>query len=176
MEPGQSKRGVVAAPGEARLAELADGIRAGVPGTAEELYGVLYAGVRFLIQRRVGSANLERQVRSVLDAAVRTIREDPSAGSVIGLVRQLIARRFPAGSNQPAEAAGAGGVGVEAAARILERMSPRERDALRRCYVLGEARESFLAALKLTPEEFRAIQSRARSEFNARGSGRTDVA
>jgi hypothetical protein len=175
MERGQRKRGAVEAPGEDRLEKLADGIRAGLPGAAEELYGALYAGARFLIQRRVGSINLEQQVRSLLDAALGTIREDASAGSVIGLVRQLIARRFPAGSNPP-EDAGAGGPGVEAAARMLERMSPRERDALRRCYVLGEARESFLAALNLTPEEFRAIQLRARSEFNAHWSGRTDVA
>src|ERR1700683_3690663 len=122
MEPGQRKRGAVAAPGEGRLEELADGIRAGVPGTAEELYGALYAGVRFLIQRRVGSTNLEQNVRSVLDAAVGTIREAASPGSVIGRVRQLMARPSPAGSNQPAD--GAGGPGVEAAARMLERMSP----------------------------------------------------
>jgi hypothetical protein len=177
MEPGQTKRGATEAPpGEVRLTELADGIRAGIPGAAEELYGALYAGVRFLIQRRVGSTNVDRQVRSLLDAVVQSVQEDASAGSVITLVRQLIARRFPAGSSQPAEAPTAGGHGVEAAARVLEQMSPRERDALRRCYVLGEARESLLKALNLTPEEFRAIQLRARAEFNARGSRRSDVA
>ena len=51
---------------------------------------------------------------------------------------------------------------------ILDGMSPVEREALRRCYVLGEAPESFLESLRLSLHEFRAIRARARAEFSAR--------
>lgn len=163
-------------PDEVRLAELVDAIRAGNPNAAEELQGVLAPGVRFLIRRRLTGGGADPHVRSVLEAAFRAIREDPSmaSGSVVRLVRQLIVRRFPVRlkeSNQDPR-----GSGTKAVERILKRMSSVERDALRRCYVLGEDPESFLQELKLTPDQFQALQCRARAEFSAKGPPTANVA
>ena len=97
-----------------------------------------------------------------------------ASGNVARLVRQLIVRRFPVRlkeSNQDPR-----GSGTKAAERILKRMSSVERDALRRCYVLGEAPESFLRELKLTPDQFQALQCRARAEFSAKGPPTANVA
>jgi len=162
--------------GEARLAELVNAVRAGNPKAVEELQGVLAPGVRFLIRRRLTSGGADPHVRSVLDAAVLAIREDPSmaSGNVARLVRQLIVRRFPARLKE--STGDPRGSGSKAAERILKRMSPVERDALRRCYVLGEAPESFLRELKLTRDQFRALQCRARAEFSSKGPPTANVA
>jgi len=162
--------------GEARLAELVNAVRAGNPKAVEELQGVLAPGVRFLIRRRLIGGGADPHVRSVLDAAVLAIREDPSmaSGNVARLVRQLIVRRFPARLKE--STGDPRGSGSKAAERILKRMSPVERDALRRCYVLGEAPESFLRELKLTRDQFRALQCRARAEFSSKGPPTANVA
>jgi hypothetical protein len=163
-------------PADARLAELVNAVRTGNSNALEELHDLLAPGVRFLIRRRLTGGGAEPHVRSVLDAAVRAIREDPAmaSGNVARLVRQLIVRRFPVRlkeSNQDPR-----GSGTKAAERILKRMSSVERDALRRCYVLGEAPESFLRELKLTPDQFQALQCRARAEFSAKGPPTANVA
>ncbi len=65
--------------GEARLAELVNAVRTGNPKAVEELQGVLAPGVRFLLRRRLTSGGADPHVRSVPDAAVLAIREDPSS-------------------------------------------------------------------------------------------------
>jgi len=162
--------------GGARLAELVNAVRTGNTGSIEELHRILAPGVRFLIQQRVNDGKVETHVRSVLVAAVCRIREDPTvaSGGVVRLVRQLIVRRFPARLRQSRE--GPPGAEVKLAGRILRGMSPAERDALRRCYVLGEAPESFLEDLKLTRDQFQALQCRARAEFSARRPPTANVA
>src|SRR5579863_5904719 len=111
-------------PGEARLAELVDAIRAGNSNAVEELHDLLAPGVRFLIRRRLTGGGADPQVRSVLDEAVRAIREDPSMASirVSRLVRQLIVRRFPVRLKE--STGDPRGNGTKAAERILKGMSP----------------------------------------------------
>jgi hypothetical protein len=112
----------------------------------------------------------------VLDAALLEVQADGSmtAEQVPALIRRLICQRYPAksseyaGSSNPAR--------VKDAERILNKMSPVERDALRRCYVMGEAPELILSGLKLTVEEFRKIRSRARAEFSASKPKQANVA
>jgi hypothetical protein len=177
MDPNPKNRAPAAADVN-HLPELLERVHAGHEGAAEQLHGILYPGVRFLIQRRLGRYNVDREADSVLQAAIRGIQADASmpASQVNSLVRRLIQQRFD-GKSRPAEAANAGEIGrsVGIAEQILERMSPVERNALKRCYVLGEAPESFLQDLNLTLEEFRTIRSRARAEFSSKKS-KTNVA
>jgi hypothetical protein len=119
---------------------------------------------------------VDAEARSVLDAALLEVRADAAVmpDQIPGLIRRLICQRYPgkpseySGSSNPAR--------VKDAKRILNRMSPVERDALRRCYVLGEAPELILSGLKLTVEEFRRIRSRARAEFSTSKPRQANVA
>jgi DNA-directed RNA polymerase specialized sigma24 family protein len=96
-----------------------------------------------------------------------------TAEQLPGLIRHLISQRFPAKSR---EYMGSSGLAIQAAERILNKMSLVERDALRRCYVLGEAPDSIVDGLNLTIEELRKIRSRARAEFSAAKPTQANVA
>jgi hypothetical protein len=148
------------------MAELVKSIRDGLAGGSADLRRIFYPGACFLIRRRLGRQDVDSQVQSVLDAVIRKLHEDDSIDgrNLTGLVRQILVQSFPVTTNgnvadRPA---------VMAAARILEALSPVERDALRRCYVLGEPPESFLKTLSLTPDQFRAVRLRARAEFSTK--------
>lgn len=160
------------APNAHHLAELVNAVRAGGQDAAGELRHLFYPGTRFLIERRLDSRNVERQVAEVLDLVVRTIRDGPSVdgASVTRIVRQLIVQLVPVSQETSVPHATAKDGAVASAKRVLEGLSPVERDALRRCYVLRQPPESFLKALKLTPDQFRAIRSKARTEFSTRHS------
>jgi len=165
------------APDADQLGELVNSVRAGDQDADDALRRLFYPGARFLIQRRLGTGHVKLQVTELLDFAVRTIREDAAVegGNVAALVRQLIAQRFPAtnkGSPQAIPKAGA----VALAKGVLEHLSPVEQDALRRCYVLRQPPESILEALKLTPDQLRAIRSKARTEFSTRHPRQINVA
>lgn len=153
------------------IAELLDLIRSGDARAAEELVRFFLPGTRFLIQRRLGKSDVDDEARSVLAAAIRGIESDVSisAQQLTRMIRRFIQQRFSPNA-RPGEPTcdKSNGPAIQAAADILGHLSPVERDALRRCYVLGESPEQFVGGLKLTLEEFRAIRSRAREEFNAR--------
>ena len=170
MEFEPKQRASTPPPDHTRLAELVQAIRQGVVGATAELYRIFYPGACFLIRRRLGRADVDAQARSVLDAAVRKIREDSAIDgrNLPGLVRQLTVQRLPAGGNGSVSDDVAARPAVAVAERILDGMSLVERDALRRCYVLGEPPESFLNSLKLTPDQFRALRLRARAEFSTK--------
>ena len=164
----------------AGLAALVDRIRAGDSKGAEELRGILGPGVRFLLRRRLESNDVDHERDVLLDDAIREIQSDlslPAAG-VPGMVRRLIQKR--SGRNDAglefSTASGENGPEIGVAQEILGRMTTVERDALRRCYLLRQRPQAFLQGLNLSPEQFRAIQSRARAEFDSRKPPKTNVA
>jgi hypothetical protein len=159
------------------LAGLVGLIHAGHAGAARQLHRVLSPGVRFLLRSRLGRNDVDREAQSVLEAAIHTIQTDTSVqpDGVPRVVRRLIQQQCT-GRTKPATETGASdGPGQKVVEGILDGMSHVEREALRRCYVLGEAPESFLEPLSLTLREFRAIRARARAEFSSR-KAKTNVA
>ena len=175
------KDGTPPAPDNAAGVEgLVDRIRAGDCDAAEVLRGILTPGIRFLLRRRLESSDIDRERSLLLDAAIREIKSDLSleAADVPRMVRRLMqqrsGRKDAGAALSPASAAH--GAEVRLAQEILGRMSTVERDALRRCYVLRQRPEAFLQGLNLSPEQFRAIQSRARAEFNSSKPSKTNVA
>ena len=60
------------------------------------------------------------------------------------MVRRLIQQQCPGQTKPDTETGANAGPPKEVVEGILDGMSPVEREALRRCYVLGEAPESFL--------------------------------
>jgi len=159
----------------ADLKKMLDPLRTGDRDAAADWLQTFLPGTCFLIRRRLGKPDVEAEARSVLTAALRAVQADGSiaAEELPGLIRRLINQRFPAKSR---EYAGNSSAALTAAERALKKMSPVERDALRRCYVLGEAPESIASGLKLTLEEFRKIQMRARAEFSAGKPKQANVA
>lgn len=154
------------------LAAVLDLVRAGMDDAAGQLRRILTPGVRFLMRRRLGRDSVDRETQSVLEAAIHIAQTDHSmrpenlASMVRGLIEVYCAEQGRASGTvesweniEPSDVAVAG--------RILGRMSAIEREALRRCYVLGEAPESFLETLRLTPQEFRTARARARAEYRS---------
>jgi len=170
MDLGPQDRAPIVTQEVPDLAELVGLIHSGHAGAAQQLHRILSPGVRFLLRRRLGRNDVDREAESVLETAIRTIQTDTSvpADGVPQMVRRLIQQqcpRQPKPATEPGDGAGPSQKVVEG---ILDGMSPVEREALRRCYVLGEAPETFLETLRLTLREFRAIQVRARAEFSSR--------
>ena len=60
------------------FAELVGLIRAGHAGAARQLHRFLAPGVQFLLRRRLGRNDVDREAQSVLDAAIHTIQTDIS--------------------------------------------------------------------------------------------------
>lgn len=149
--------------------ELLRLIRAGHAGAARQLHRILTPGVCFLLRRRLGRDDVDHEARLVLDRAIQTIQADIAVrpDGVPRMVRALIQQQCMV-DPRPAVERAAGMGPRPTVPGMLDGMSAVEREALRRCYVLGEAPESFLETLKLTPQEFRATRARARAEFSSR--------
>jgi len=177
MDFGQQNRAPIPTFEATNFVELLRLIRAGHGGAANQLRRFLTPGVRFLLRRRLGRNDVDHEARTVLDRALQTIQADGSVrpDGVPRVVRELIRQQCTAEAGLASQTVA--GVGPSAAdeAGFLDGMSPVEREALRRCYVLGEAPESFLETLRLTPQEFRAVRARARADFNSR-KARANVA
>jgi DNA-directed RNA polymerase specialized sigma24 family protein len=150
-------------------------IRTGDPDAAADWLQTFLPGTCFLIRRRLGKPDVEPEARSVIEAALQAVQADGSvtAEQFPGLIRRLITQRFPEKSREYTVSSSAA---IKAAERTLNKMSALERDALRRCYVLGEAPESIVSGLRLTLEEFRKIQSRARAGFSTAKAKQANVA
>jgi len=157
------------------LKKMLDDIRTGDADAAAAWSRTFLPGTSFLVRRRLGKPNVEAEVQSVLDDALNVVRTDGSmtAEQVPGMIRRLIYQRFP---EKSAGFAVSSRAATRAAERTLNKLSPLERDALRRCYVLGEAPESVMSGLNLSIEELRKIQARARAEFSAARPRQANVA
>jgi hypothetical protein len=177
MDFGQKNRAPIVTHEVPDLAELVSLIHTGHAAAAQQLHRILSTGVRFLLQRRLGRIDVDREAESVLETAIRTIQNDISvrADGVPQMVRRLIQQQCPGQTKSAIETGATGGPWQEVVEGILDGMSPVEREALRRCYVLGEAPETFLDTLRLTLREFHAIRVRARAEFSSR-KAKTNVA
>lgn len=152
------------------LAELLGLIHAGHAGAARQLHRILSPGVQFLLRRRLRRNDVDREAQSVLQAAIHTIRTDISVrpDTVQRMVHRLIQQQCQGQTEPDTETGASAGTRQKVVEGILDGMSSVEREALRRCYVLGEAPESFLEKLRLTLHEFHAIRARARAEFSSR--------
>lgn len=160
----------------ADLKKMIDPIRSGDRNASADWLQTFLPGACFLIRRRLGKPDVEVEARSVLEAALLEVQADDSVTpeQVPGVIRRLICQKYPAKSSEYSGSSNP--VRVKDAQKVLNKMSPVERDALRRCYVLGEAPALILSGLRLTDEQFRRIRSRARAEFSASNPKQANVA
>src|SRR5689334_5235966 len=143
MDQGQKQTASPTADADVDLDEVVDLIRAGESSGLKHLHRVFSPGIRFLIERRLGSRDVEKETRTILEMAVQEIRVDLSleGGALAKLVRGLILKRAASAPRTEVEfralPAGPATGNVQVAERVIEHLTPVERDALRRCYVLG---------------------------------------
>lgn len=185
MDPGQAKTDSPAVGGDldagkaVDLDAIIDLIRAGDASGLKELHGILSPGVRLLIGLRLGRRAAAKEAKAVLETAAQRIQADGSlrAREVISLVRRLIAERRRGDRRGQTEGLSSRAARrMEVAAKVVEQLSPLEREALRRCYVLGEKPEEILQRLDLSREQFRDLRSSARAEFSSKVFQKTHVA
>jgi RNA polymerase sigma factor (sigma-70 family) len=173
-----------------RWVAIAAGVRARDPQAIEELYSTFQKGFRFLILRQLGQDSADDSVHSCLVIVVEAVQKGklrdasrlPAYAAtvvrrhVIERIRALRAERnreteldhltyvTPSPALDPEEAA----VRLQAttlAAKVLQAMSPRDREILRRFYLLGHSEEQIRVEMGLTANGFRNVKHRAKSCF-----------
>lgn len=151
------------------LEELMNAIRSGDQRALEKFHRSISPGVRFLLERRLGKGNAEETMGLVLESVIREIRADVSLqpAALLSFVQTTIHQEADGRRNEPgaAEPGAQPPGGLRIAQGVLDRMSPLEQDALRRCYVVREPADKIMACLNLTRDQFLALKLRARAEF-----------
>ena len=182
MDAAQKRAASIEAGQEVDLDKVLDLIRAGDSSGEEHFSRIFYPGLRFLLERRLGRTDVEEEALAVVGAAMEEIHADQTlrGHGLPRTVRRLIQERFVPeqrlGDSSKAPEDDPTTRSVEAAGHLLAQLNLVEREALRRCYVLGEKPELILKKLQLNPEQLRAIQSRARAEFSSQVSRTSNVA
>ncbi|HVX67482.1 MAG TPA: hypothetical protein VHA11_12805 [Bryobacteraceae bacterium] len=150
----------------AHFERLVQGIQAGDDSSAGELGRLLEPGVRFFIARSLASVPVDEIARDVVLRVIRAIRDgelrDPER--LLGYVRGVVQLRICGaglGHRRPARR----DIEDGRMAGALSRLSGREREILKRFYVMGQAEDQILAEMSLSSTEFRQIKSAIRAEL-----------
>jgi len=152
------------------LTALVDGVCRGDPAGLEALRGLLAGGVRLLLVRRLDKSQVEDCVEEVLRRVVRGIQtgelQDPRR--LMPYVRihlQCLAGERARAQAPPADAPAADS-GQQILCRLLQELSPPERDSLIRFYVEGQDEQSVCRGNGILPAEFRLLKQRVKARFS----------
>ncbi len=147
-------------------------IRAGEAAAGAELAELFSRGVSLLLTRELDANLVEPKIARVLELVADDIRRDASvtgeglASAVRARVKRELSelRDSRAHFTAPAEASeAAGAAGREA----LSKLSPEQKDLLRRHYILEQPRQQICAEMQIGEHEFRSLKSGARSLFDS---------
>jgi RNA polymerase sigma factor (sigma-70 family) len=175
-------------------ANTVDRIRAGDPIAMMELYTVFTRGIRYLLLRSLGVEEVDDRVHDCFVIVAEAIRSgelrDPAR--LMGYVRTVVRRHIAASieeainrrrntvefedtvfsisdwKNNPEQ-----NIMVrqreEIARRVFRGVSLRDRDILRRFYLLEQPQERICVEMGLTYNQFRLLKSRAKARFGKLG-------
>jgi RNA polymerase sigma-70 factor (ECF subfamily) len=169
-------------------AVLAEGIRENNGVAVQQFYEIFNNGFRYFIKRQLGHADLQDSVHDCVVAVMTAVRRGPVreperfVGFVNTIVKRHIARKIAekmasrveveiksASSLQspcPSPETQAIATEVRTIARLaLDSLSDRDREILRRFYLLGQTEEQIRRELNLSFHVFKNIKHRARSKF-----------
>src|SRR5579884_1620574 len=175
-----------------RIADLVGRIREGDRGGEDELYAVLSGGIRFLLMRSLGSIeDAEDRLHEVLVIVVNAIREDrlndPERlmGYIHTVVRCQIATVIDArvaqrkqqvsvdDQSRPVRSVGRDPEQIaiqneqmDCAIQLLNELKPRDRELLRRFYLLEQPKDRIMADMGLNETQFRLFRSRAKARYD----------
>jgi RNA polymerase sigma-70 factor (ECF subfamily) len=169
-------------------AVLAKGIRDNNDASVKHFYDVFNAGFRLLIKRQLGESDLEDSVHDCVLAVIMAVRggtpREPErcVGFVNTIVKRHIAHKIvervarraeedielvsPLRSSYPSPEAQAMKAEARSIARlVLDSLSDRDRDVLRRFYLLGQTEDQIRGELELSYQGFKNIKHRAKNKF-----------
>lgn len=173
---------------------LVQRIHAGEPAAMEELYGIFAKGIRYFLLRNLGPDDLDDKVHDCFVIVTQAIRNGDlrEPERLMGYVRTVVKRQI-AGSIDIAvqqrrnrvefddslfsvtdwrdnpENSVMNRQRADIARRVLEGVSRRDRDILKRFYVLEQTQEQICEEMGLTYNQFRLLKSRAKARFGELG-------
>ena len=173
---------------------LVQRVRAGDPAAMEELYGIFAKGIRYFLLRNLGPDDLDDKVHDCFVIVTQAIRNGDlrEPERLMGYVRTVVKRQI-AGSIDVAvqqrrnrvefddslfsvtdwrdnpENSVMARQRADIARRVLEGVSRRDREILRRFYVLEQTQEQICEEMGLTYNQFRLLKSRAKARFGELG-------
>jgi RNA polymerase sigma-70 factor (ECF subfamily) len=173
--------------------KLVERVQAGDGRAEEQLYDLFSGGIRFYLCRQLGPQELDDKVHDTFLIVLQAIRRgelrDPER--LMGFVRTIVRRQVAAHIDKMVQARKEQaelefGLGVldhrrnpeedaiarqrvEIMTRVLESISPRDREILTRFYLLGESQEKICTEMGLNDTQFRLLKSRAKARFGELG-------
>jgi RNA polymerase sigma-70 factor (ECF subfamily) len=182
------------APAEATgLTQLCERVRKNDPAGMEELYKLLSGGIRFLIMRQLGADTADDRVHDtfliIVDAIKRGLVREPER--LMGFVRTVVHRQVASSIRQNIQArrerVDAEGMRhladsrrtpeqvtihrqkIEIMQRVLAGLTEKEREILRRFYLLEQPAQQICEEMGLSETQYRLLKSRAKAKFGERG-------
>ena len=196
-EQGTPKTNDVAAGDPLEISDWAgtvDRIRAGDPLAMTELYTVFTRGIRYLLLRSLGVEELDDRVHDCFVIVTEAIRSgelrDPAR--LMGYVRTVVRRHIAASieeavsrrrtnvefedsvqtisdwKNNPEQNL-VNQQRAEIARRVFQGVSRRDREILRRFYLMEQPQERICEEMGLSYNQFRLLKSRAKARFGKLG-------
>jgi RNA polymerase sigma factor (sigma-70 family) len=169
-------------------------IQAGDPAAMAELYAVFTRGVRYLLLRSLGVDDIDDRVHDCFVIVTEAIRsgELREPARLMGYVRTVVRRHIAARigdamlrrrnvvefedavldvsdkKNNPEQNLLAS-QRAEIARRVFNGVSRRDREILRRFYLLEQSQERICSEMGLSYNQFRLLKSRAKARFGQLG-------
>ncbi|HVV44872.1 MAG TPA: sigma-70 family RNA polymerase sigma factor [Bryobacteraceae bacterium] len=169
-------------------------IQAGDPAAMAELYSVFTRGIRYLLLRSLGIEDIDDRVHDCFVVVTEAIRsgELREPARLMGYVRTVVRRHIAASienavlrrrnvvefedafldvsdcRNNPEQDLLAR-QRTEIACRVFNGVSRREREILRRFYLLEQSQERICSEMGLSYNQFRLLKSRAKARFGKLG-------
>lgn len=182
--------------GPSNWAVLVAQVQAGKDEGMENLYRLFSRGIRYYLCRQLGPQELEDKVHDTFLIVVNAIQRGDlrEPDRLMGFVRTVVRRQVAAYIEQAVHTrrdqadleSGASVVdrkqNPEQAAilrqksvlmkSVLESMSDRDREILRRFYIDEQSQEEICREMDLTETQFRLLKSRAKTKFGELGRKR----
>jgi RNA polymerase sigma-70 factor, ECF subfamily len=175
-------------------AALVSRVRAGDPAAVEELYDLFGRTVRYFLLRRLNADEIDDQLHDCFVAVLEAIHDGQlrEPERLMGYVRTVVRRKIATSISSTArqrrtrvqlddalpslcdrqedpERGMFSRQQIEIARKVLEGVTQRDREILRRFYVLEQSHEQIRAAMGLSYTQFRLLKSRAKARFGKFG-------
>jgi RNA polymerase sigma-70 factor, ECF subfamily len=172
---------------------LVDRIQRGEIDGMAELYQLFSKGIRFYLCRQLGPQELDDKVHDTFLVVVQAIRrgELREPQRLMGFVRTVVRRQVAAHIDKvvhdrrdqaeidqnlkvidPRENPEESAIFEQRnkiIRRVLDELSPRDREILTRFYLYEQSQERICAEMSLTDTQFRLLKSRAKARFGEMG-------